>query len=52
MQEKSKYQQQQKAIHEMHVNLGVYLSKSKLFLNFVLIRRYATLLYGNDDFIY
>lgn len=36
----------------MHVNPRAYLSKRKLFLISVLIGRYATLLYANNDFIY
>jgi len=48
---KSKYHQQQKAIHKMHVNPGAYLSKRKVFFISVLIGSYATLLYANNDFI-
>lgn len=48
MQKKSKYQQQQKAIHKMHVNSGACLSKRKLFLISALIGRYVTLLYSDS----
>lgn len=41
---KSKYQQQQKAIHKTHVTSGICLSKRKLFLISALIGRYVTLL--------
>lgn len=36
----------------MYVDPGAYLSKRKLFLISVLIGRYFTLLYANNDFIY